>query len=409
MSRTRTIKQAAIRLRSLAIFNDVLQTPLLQELLALLDDTGRFGNRRVDLYCRFVARLYENGGDFGDHLLLLVLESENPAVRSYGARKPLPGVMEDSLQQELETLTFLSSLSPQALADYAGGRNHHLPEFDNTRHDFTAVYTRRLAEVETRGYGIFAKYHMFNVDEEGQLKAVKNPDGQRLSDLTGYEREREQVLINTRALLRGLPAANILLYGDAGTGKSSTVKAVGNEYSDRGLRLVEIRKNQIYSIPALMDSLAENPLKFILFIDDLSFPDNDADFTALKAILEGNVSARPDNLVVYATSNRRHMMRQQFSDRQGDDVHLSDTLEEQASLAARFGLTVTFLKPDAELYADIVRNLAQEYNLRTPVATLVKESEKHALRHGGRSPRVAKQFIEYAKAREEDGMGARRG
>ncbi|MEG2038838.1 MAG: DUF815 domain-containing protein, partial [Oscillospiraceae bacterium] len=136
---------------------------------------------------------------------------------------------------------------------------------------------------------------------------VKNPDPQRLSSLTGYQEQRKKVLTNTLALLDGLEANNILLYGDAGTGKSSTVKAIVNECHAQGLRLIELKKNQLYHIPELLDTLAQNPLKFILFIDDLSFSSNDNDFTALKAILEGSVAARQGNIVVYATSNRRHL------------------------------------------------------------------------------------------------------
>ena len=159
-----------------------------------------------------------------------------------------------------------------------------------------------------KGYGMFAKHHVFTV-ENGQLVPVKYPDPQKLSELPGYEQEREKVIANTRALLTGMPANNVLLYGDAGTGKSSTVKAICNEFAAEGLRLVEVKKNQLYQIPDLMDKLAANPLKFILFIDDLSFTANDDNFAALKAILEGSVGGRARNIAVYATSNRRHLIK----------------------------------------------------------------------------------------------------
>ena len=157
---------------------------------------------------------------------------------------------------------------------------------------------------------------------------VRYPDPQRLSELPGYEQEREKVIANTRALLEGRPANNVLLYGDAGTGKSSTVKAIANEFAPDGLRLIEVKKNQLYQIPALMDELAKNPLKFILFIDDLSFASNDDNFAALKAILEGGVGGRSHNVAVYATSNRRHLVKETMADRSGDDLHAMDARQE---------------------------------------------------------------------------------
>lgn len=404
MSEKQNLKQICMRTHALSLFRELLMDRVIRRFLALLDGMDSPAPARVDLYCDFVSALYAEGGDLGALLLRRVLESENPAVRAIGRGEALSKTVQRCLDEELATFTLVAGLIPHELAARVGG-DVPLPGFVNTGCDFTAVYTRRLAEIGIRGYGIFASYHMFTLDEEGVIQPVKNPDPQRLSDLTGYNKEREQVVINTRALLKGLPAGNILLYGDAGTGKSSTVKAIGNEYYQRGLRLVEIRKNQIYRIPHLMDTLADSPLKFIFFIDDLSFPSDDADFTALKAILEGNVSARPSNIVVYATSNRRHMVRERHADRGGDEVNLADSLEEEASLAARFGLTVTFLKPDRQLFSEIVTRLAEEYSLRTPAAELLPKAEMHALRHGGRSPRTARQFVEFVKAAEEDNQG----
>ncbi len=397
------IKEVSARLRCLAVFRQLLENQTLSRLLALWEAEPA---ERPGLYCHFVASLYEEGGDLGSLLLRLCLESGNPVVRLRAAGQEVPPYMERALAEELAGFTALSLLPPEDFASLAAGplrQSAVLPIFQNTYYDFSALYTRRLAEISTRGYGIFTASHMFTLGVNGALCPVQKPDPQRLSELIGYERERGAVQMNTRALLRGLPAANILLYGDAGTGKSSTVKALANEYKDRGLRLVEVRKDQIYHIPGLMGQLADNPLKFILFIDDLSFPHDDADFTALKAILEGNVAARPGNIVVYATSNRRHMLRQMNSDRLSDELSLSDTLEEEASLSARFGLTVTFLRPGRDLFAEIVRQLAKEYDLRTPPEELLAKAEVHVLRQGGRSPRAARQFIELMKAGEEDG------
>ena len=190
----------------------------------------------------------------------------------------------------------------------------------------------------------------------------------------------------------------MLLYGDAGTGKSSTIKAVANAYADQGLRLLEVKKNQIEKIPAISDDLASLPLKFILFIDDLSFAGGDDNFSALKAILEGSVSSGGDNTAIFATSNRRHLIRESMQDRTGDDLHVNDTLQETSSLAARFGLTIVFQRPDREGYLAIVDELAKRYGLDMAPEELHQKAETHALRHNGRTPRLAKQFVELLKS-----------
>ena len=229
---------------------------------------------------------------------------------------------------------------------------------------------------------MFAKHHVFTV-ENGQLVPVKYPDPQKLSELPGYEQEREKVIANTRALLTGMPANNVLLYGDAGTGKSSTVKAICNEFSAEGLRLVEVKNN---------------PLKFILFIDDLSFTANDDNFAALKAILEGSVGGRARNIAVYATSNRRHLIKETLTDRTGDDIHEADTRQELMSLSARFGLTVTFQRPEKARFEAILTELAKQHHIEMPHDQLLVKAEAFAIRAGGRSPRVAKQFIEQCES-----------
>lgn len=240
---------------------------------------------------------------------------------------------------------------------------------------------------------MFSAYHVFLYDAEG-LHPVMHPDPQQLSQLSGYERETGIVLRNTEALLSGGTPSNLLLYGDAGTGKSSTIKAVANAYPQKGLRLIEIKKEHLHLLPKLMELLAENPLKFIVFIDDLTFSGNDAQFSALKGILEGSVAARAKNTVIYATSNRRHLVKENADDRSGNDLHLNDTLQEVMSLSARFGMTITYQKPDKASYLSIVQHLAQEYGLQMPQDELFQKAETFAIRQNGRSPRTAKHFVE---------------
>lgn len=375
------------RLDALVVFRNLLSTPLLRALrAALAAEECDLGGTVAD----FEATLFAQGTNWTDILLDAVLEDENLCLRTVAGGDAGP-VLEGALVSELD---FLQALGRAGLDDLCHGAPEYLPRWQVTPDaDFHAAYEARRAAVGQKGYGIFARHHVFTL-EEGRLVPVRYPDPQRLSELPGYEREREKVIANTRALLEGKPSNNVLLYGDAGTGKSSTVKAIANEFAPDGLRLIEVKKNQLYQIPALMDELAKNPLKFILFIDDLSFAANDDNFAALKAILEGSVGGRSHNVAVYATSNRRHLVKESMSDRSGDDLHASDTRQELMSLAARFGLTVTFQQPDKERFDTILLELARQYGVQMPSDQLFIKGAAFALRAGGRSPRVAKQFIE---------------
>ena len=385
------------RLRSLVIFRELLMDPVIagfEAVLAMADEDD--GDAFATACAEFESCLFESTESWTDYLCNAVLQSENVCVRRK-AHGELSPVLADSLQRELALLNELAGLTLEEIL--AGMEN--APDFFAawTTHpcDLPGEYARRMNEVSVKGYGMFARYHVFVV-EDGQLVPVKHPDPQRLSELPGYEKEREKVIANTEALLEGRPANNVLLYGDAGTGKSSAIKAIANEYAPRGLRLVEVKKNQLFQIPDLMDQLASNPLKFILFIDDLSFTTNDDNFAALKAILEGSVGGRAGNIAVYATSNRRHLIKETLEDRSGSDIHESDTRQELMSLAARFGLTVTFGQPDKSRFVQIVSDLAAQYGVGDDPEKLIVKAEAFAIRAGGRSPRVAKQFIELCKA-----------
>ena len=302
-------------------------------------------------------------------------------------------------QKELAFFTELASFSSKdAKASLPEEIAVFLPDWETTPLDFQAAYEKRIADAPKKGYGIFARYHVFSFGADG-LQPVKHPDPQSLSQLSGYEREVGIVMRNTEALLRGSTPSNLLLYGDAGTGKSSTIKAVANALQEQGLRLIEIKKSQLFRLPALLELLSENPLKFIIFIDDLSFTGNDEHFSALKATLEGSVTACAKNTVIYATSNRRHLVKETMGERSGDDIHLNDTLQELMSLSARFGMTITFQKPDKEGYLSIVRHLAKEYGLELPEEELCTKAEAFAIRQNGRSPRTAKHFVETQMAK----------
>ena len=393
------------RLHGLVVFRSLLDDPVVAKLVDLTDrmEAGAPGYGPVcDAVAQFEAALFEHTTNWGSYLSAAVLEAETVCVRQ-AASGTLAPALQTALDSELAFLQALCGLTLDELLAAAGSATGQaqelafLPRWETSGIDLPAAYAQRMSEVGKKGYGMFAKHHVFTV-ENGQLVPVKYPDPQRLSELPGYEKEREKVIANTKALLAGMPANNVLLYGDAGTGKSSAVKAIANEFAPEGLRLVEVKKNQLYQIPDLMDKLAANPLKFILFIDDLSFTVNDDNFAALKAILEGSVGGRAKNIAVYATSNRRHLIKETLTDRTGDDIHEADTRQEMMSLSARFGLTVTFQRPEKARFETILAELAKQHGIDMPMDQLLVKAEAFAIRAGGRSPRVAKQFIEQCEA-----------
>lgn len=390
-----SLSQLQIRLHSLAIFRNLLTDPVMESLLAYLEALQSAPlSHAVSCYSQFVSRLYAAGSTtLARYVEQLAGDDENPYIRRIGRGETPAPEMVECVRAELEILQAAADLTPETLRsglDWDG----YLPVFQTEPVDVAASYRRRCENIGKLGYGIYARHRMFYVGDNGQIVPVHNPDKIRLSSLIDYKREQQIILDNTLALLSGKPAANILLTGDAGTGKSSTVKAVVNELAYKGLRILEVREEQLHAIPAILDELNSNPLKFILFIDDLSFQKDDDNFSALKAILEGSVSAKSRNIVIYATSNRRHLVKETFSDRDGDDVHRNDTMQELLSLSERFGIQVTFQKPDKKTYLGIVHHLAKEKGIQMEESQLDALAERYALGRGGRSARAANQFID---------------
>lgn len=388
----------------LVIFRQLLEDPVIAQFRAMLharcgeDDSRLAGVRLTAAPCAaFEAALFEHGDDWSEYLLSAVLDSENVCIRQ--ARNLTSPVLLKSLESELAFLERLAQVRLEDLLEGLEAAPTFLTGWAVSPCSVAGSYRERMTEVGSKGYGVYARHHMFRLDPEGRITPVRHPDPIRLDDLVGYERERKLVLDNVEALLAGRSAANMLLTGDAGTGKSSTVKAAGNALRGEGLRIVEVRRDQLHDIPALLGELSENPLKFILFIDDLSFQRDDDNYSALKAVLEGSVSARSGNVIICATSNRRHIVKEKFSDREGDDVHRNDTLQETLSLSDRFGLHITFQRPAKDEYLNIVHALADRSGVDGPELDML--AERFALGRGGRSPRTARQFVDSLTARKE--------
>ncbi len=254
------------------------------------------------------------------------------------------------------------------------------------------------------GVGMFGLNRAFHIRNEGnglEFLPVSNAEPIRLSDLVGYEHQKAQLVANTKAFAEGKRANNVLLYGDAGTGKSSCIKAVLNEYYDQGLRMIEIYKHQFRDLSAVIAAVKNRNYRFIIYLDDLSFEEHEIEYKFLKAVIEGGVETRPENVLIYATSNRRHLIRETWGDRadmQHDpdqEIHRSDTIEEKLSLSARFGVTINFSSPDRELFYSIVRTLAEREGIDIDEETLRMEANRWELRHGGISGRTAKQFVDH--------------
>lgn len=258
------------------------------------------------------------------------------------------------------------------------------------------------------GVGMFGLNRAFRIrsDENGvTFLPINNTDKVMLSDMVGYEIQKKALTENTEDFLKGIPANNVLLYGDAGTGKSSCVKALINEYYAAGLRMIEIYKHQFRDLSEIIATIKNRNYRFIIFIDDLSFEDSELEYKFLKAVIEGGVETRPDNILIYATSNRRHLIKETWNDRNDmefeKDLHRSDTMEEKLSLSARFGVTINFNAPNRKLFHDIVKELAKRRpNIQIDEEELLNLTNRWEIRHGGISGRTAQQFINYLEGRE---------
>jgi predicted AAA+ superfamily ATPase len=423
----------------LALFREVLADQIGGAFLALLDALHnqaplaavRAAWSRLFALLAAEAELADHapvGDAWQNHLLDRLLTDDNPFSQK-AQRAPLPAMGEALVEQaraELRTLQQLFQLDARALGSVVAARapDAPWPAWDGFRplvtapapaDEATASLKRALAAAADwgallpdlaayyarAGTGLFARYRAFRwvrAGERGHLEGIAHPDPVRLSDLVGYESERELLLRNTEQFLAGYPANNVLLYGDRGTGKSSTVKALLNAYGDRGLRLVEVAKAHLADLPQLLALLRDRRERFILFIDDLSFHETEVEYKELKAVLEGSLEARPSNVLLYATSNRRHLVQESFADRAGaidGELHGVDTVQEKLSLSDRFGITLTFLAPDQERYLTIVRALAAQRGLAIAPEELQRRAIAWALRHRGRSGRTARQFIDY--------------
>ncbi|MBP0020962.1 MAG: ATP-binding protein [Cyanobacteria bacterium SBLK] len=401
---------------SLLLYQHVLDNEVGQSFLALLHALHE-GNsvHCLQAYGHWFKTLAQTGQNWQDYLIQQILWDDNPFSQQI-QKVPLdafPPALIAAVQYDLKILHSLYRCSGEQLSLWVRTtckmqelpvvwhiettRSHFLRDRDN----WSEVLPELARHYQQQGTGIFARYRAFRW-QDGKLNGIAHPDPIQLTEIVGYETQKAALIKNTEFLLSGYPTLHVLLYGSRGSGKSSLVKGLLGKFSDRGLRLIEVSKSELRDLSEILERLRDRPQKFIIFVDDLSFEEDDEAFKSLKVVLEGSVTARANNVLVYATSNRRHLIREFFEDRprpkDSDEVHSWDTMQEKLSFSDRFGLTLTFEPANQNTYLEIVCHLAKEAAINLEKEDLEFRAKQWATRHNGRSGRTARQFIDFLKA-----------
>ncbi len=436
-----SIQKTRIAIESLGIYRGLLKDPVISKLRILLEYVENNPDHHIGIlstYNEFYHTLMEEGKgcSLKNYMIIKILFQDNiyaKLVQEDANTDPNNHIRLAAIE-DLGSLYEIATITAQDIKDaimnskrsmpmimskfenlpqweesnqlgYQGEYDEIIKKFQNSigwkeQIDALALFHRE------NGSGMWAEFRGF-IWEGETLQGVGSLDPIRMSRLIGYEKERQKVIDNTLAFLEGYPANNMLLYGGRGTGKSSTVKALLNEYYDKGLRIIEISKEHLGTFPEVIRTIKDYPQKFILFIDDLSFEVGSGAYTSLKAVLEGGLETRPSNVVIYATSNRKHLIKENFSDRAGlmsgnssDEVRAVDSMQEKLSLSDRFGITVTFATPDQKQYLEIVEGLANNRKLRITKEELFRKAIQWEMWYNARSPRTATQFIDWLVAQE---------
>ncbi len=425
-----------VRIASLLLYQNVLAQEAWEAYLKLLKSLANFAldghennSRRLSYlfaYGKWFRAIAATGYNWRDYVISQILTSDNPFSQQAQTTELdlLPICLVSAAKHDLQVLEELSfwggdklvdciasfgdravawQLSTSNLSRLSESKRSLILKFQATD-DWSQLLPDLVNYYQHSGTGIFTDYDAFRW-RNGHLEGIAHPDLVKLSDLIGYESQRQTLYKNTEAFLSGYRSLHVLLYGSRGTGKSSMVKSLMYAYRDRGLRLVEVAKNDLKDLPIIAATLRQAPQKFIIFVDDLSFEHESEDYKALKVVLEGNLAAQPNNLLVYATSNRRHLLREYFSDRPSlrdisdrQEINPWDTMQEKLSLSDRFGLTLTFLQADQEIYLKIVHHLAKRAGLKLLDDDLNFRALQWATRNNGQSGRTAQQFVDFLQA-----------
>lgn len=403
------VTKTRLMLSSLSVFRGIMKRSVPKSYYNLLLSLNKQPDEFLRAYGEFYSLVSERG--CSDRLAYSMTEAalfdENcfTLAAAGGTDNELPNEVLRAVKRDCEAILAAANLTADEVLDayaykdeiadvisslprwQAGECAESFKMFDGSLKNVAAYYKQN-------GCGIFARYKAF-IWRDGDIQPVLHHDKIDMDDFIGYERQRGEVIQNTKSFIEGKSCNNCLLYGDMGTGKSSTVKAIANWFRKDGLRIVEIPKERLIDFPLLVDKIAALPMKFIIFIDDLSFQKQDQSYTTLKAVLEGGLAARPKNALIYATSNRRHLVKESLSDRSwDDDVNTRDNMQESLSLSDRFGLKVCYSAPSKKEFVEIACKLAKDRGIDMSDEELALGAERFALIKGGRSPRCAKQYVE---------------
>lgn len=382
-----------------SIYKNVTKDKIIEKFIRVFMSIEK--EEKLNLYSEFFYELCnsEFKGNLTKYIFDKVLYSENIFTLECARDKfdDIPEFILKAVKFDLDILFKLATIDFKEFKKHTGLEGENIAEFYVDNHEKEENWCEKIQFFKEyskqNGYGNYSRNRFFYF-EDGNIKPVKNYDKIDFSNLKGYEVQRERIIANTKGLISGVKSNNVLLYGQRGTGKSSTIKAIVNEYASQGLRLVEVSKENLKYLGKIIDELSQIPMKFIVFVDDLTFSTDDDNYTALKAILEGSSNKLSDNMVLYATTNRRHLMAESFSARQGDDVHLKDTLDETSSLSDRFGILITFSFPSPAEYIEIVKKIAQDNDIKID-EKLIAGATAWSARKTSCSPRTATQYIDF--------------
>ena len=399
-----------------------------------IQDKGRPCTRdeMAALFYDCIHRLIELAGNYGFHgnlwhcyLANLLVNNENSYSCGCEIRGEIQGTINDAVLHDIVIFKEFYDYDFRSMADKL-----HVPEYfltenyqassteskvyntricaricglaekfckDHTPEEMKATLTEFYKEYGVGKFGLHKSFRVVHDETGVHIEPILNIAHVALDDLVGYEIPKKKLTDNTDAFVAGRKANNCLLFGDAGTGKSSCIKAIANEYYEKGLRIIEVYKHQFQDLNEVISQIKKRNYRFIIYMDDLSFEEFEIEYKYLKAVIEGGLEKKPENVLIYATSNRRHLIRENYSDKEEirEDMHTGDTVQEKLSLVYRFGVTIYFGAPDKKQFQNIVRTLAERGGVRLPEEELLAEANKWELSHGGLSGRSAQQFVDY--------------
>ncbi len=429
-----------MREKELIVYRNFQNGELLHDMAWLMENYNSAEENRPEMAALFydcIHRLIELAGNYGFHgnlwhcyLANLLVNNENSYSCGCEIRGEIKGTINDAVLHDIVIFKEFYDYDFRPMAESLSVPEYFLTEHYQASSSESKVYNARicariceLAEkfckdhtpeemkatltefYKEYGVGKFGLHKSFRIvhDEAGvHIEPILNIAHVSLQDLVGYEIPKKKLTDNTDAFVAGRKANNCLLFGDAGTGKSSCIKAIANEYYEKGLRIIEVYKHQFQDLNEVISQIKNRNYRFIIYMDDLSFEEFEIEYKYLKAVIEGGLEKRPDNVLIYATSNRRHLIRENYSDKEEirEDMHTGDTVQEKLSLVYRFGVTIYFGAPDKKQFYGIVKSLAERDGITMPEEELFAEANRWELAHGGLSGRSARQFVDYLLGKE---------